>query len=641
MCGICGYFSNGVDGPRQRSTLDAMLSRQVHRGPDGFGVFEASGIGLGHARLSIIGLDNGKQPIPNEDESVWIALNGEIFNYQELREQLQARGHKFRTQSDSEVVVHLYEEHGMDFMDQINGQFSFALWDAKKRELILCRDRHGILPLFYTRVGGNLVFSSEIKAFHAYPGFRAELDCESLDQIFTFWTLLAPRTALKNVYQIKPGCYLRFSGDQVAETQYWDMQFLAEGEVPQFSEQEAYEKLRSLLEDAVDLRRQADVPVGCYLSGGLDSSAVTTIAAQQMGHAPEAFSIRFEDPNYDEGRYQDLVSKKLGVNASCVTFTAEDLIRWLPTAVRHAEQPVLRTGMVPMMLLSKHVRESNFKAVLAGVGADEFFVGYNIFKEAKVRRFWSRGPDSEWRPSLLKKLYPYLTVNEQGAGYWKSFFGQGLTETRDPLYSHRRRWTSTSRVKRFFSADLRSQISSYDAYEELESQLPDAYSSWNKTGQAQYLEATLFLSNYLLNSQGDRMAMANAVEVRYPFLDHRVVEFCNALPATWKMRGLNEKRMLKRAMEKRLPDEVVRRAKQPYRAPAVAHHKGDVIWEALSPESINKTGLFDAKLIELLRKKLTTNSTVWSEADQMTLNGVLTTQLFHSEFIEQEEESLV
>ena len=641
MCGICGYFSNGVDGTRQRSTLDAMLSRQVHRGPDGFGVYEGDGVGLGHARLSIIGLDNGKQPIPNEDESVWIALNGEIFNYQELRQQLQARGHKFRTQSDSEVVVHLYEEHGMDFLDQINGQFSFALWDAKKRELILCRDRHGILPLFYTRVGNNWVFSSEIKAFHAYPGFRAELDYESLDQIFTFWTLLAPRTALKDVYQIKPGCYLRFSGDKVTETQYWDMQFLAEGETPQFSEQEAYEKLRFLLEDAVDLRRQADVPVGCYLSGGLDSSAVTTIAAQQMGHAPEAFSIRFDDPNYDEGQYQDLVSKKLGVNASCVTFTAEDLIRWLPTAVRHAEQPVLRTGMVPMMLLSKHVRESNFKAVLAGEGADEFFVGYNIFKEAKVRRFWSRNPDSEWRPSLLQKLYPYLSVNEQGAGYWKSFFGQGLTETSDPFYSHRRRWTSTSRVKRFFSADLRRQIGSYDPYEELESQLPDAYSSWNKIGQAQYLEATLFLSNYLLNSQGDRMAMANAVEVRYPFLDHRVVEFCNTLPATWKMRGLNEKRMLKRAMEKRLPNEVVRRAKQPYRAPSVAHHEGDVIWEALSPESINKAGLFDAKLIELLRKKLTTNSTVWSEADQMTLNGVLTTQLFHSEFIEQEEESLV
>lgn len=634
MCGICGFVDKEFSGhPTRRSTIERMLGQQRHRGPDGTGIHEEPGLGIGHARLSIVGLEDGQQPIANEDESIWIAVNGEVFNHKPLRDKLVARGHRFRTHSDSEVVLHLYEDYGMDLLDQINGQFAFALWDSNRKTLILCRDRHGILPLFYTQTNECYVFASELKALMQFPGVEAKLDVEALDQTFTFWTPLSTRTALKNVFQVDPGCFLTIQGPRVRETRYWDARFPEPNEVPPMSEAEAVEQLRFLLRDAVDIRRQADVPVGCYLSGGLDSSAVTVIASRLMGHAPEAFSVQFAAAEYDEGEHQDLLTRHSGIDAAAIKFTAEDLIQQLAKAIYFSEQPVLRTGMVPMMLLSQLVRESNFKAVLAGEGADEFSIGYNIFKEMKVRRFWARQPQSTARPSLLSKLYPYLAAKGRDSPSWQSFFAHGLEDTSDAFYSHRRRWSGASRAKRFFSADLKQTLGEYSAIDELEASLPAEFQLWAPMGQAQYVESKLFLSNYLLSSQGDRMAMANSVEVRYPFLDHRLVEFCNTLPDRWKMRGLKEKRLLKQAVKDELPSEIVQRAKQPYRAPGLTYVDDEPLWEFLSPRSIEDSGLFDARLVGLLLSKLK-QARLWSEADQMALTGILTTQLFHAQFLE-------
>ncbi|MDB4466625.1 asparagine synthase (glutamine-hydrolyzing) [bacterium] len=636
MCGICGFYHTNDSIPSRevaKKALSDMLKQLRHRGPDGSGFHTEPGVGLGHSRLSIVGLGNGKQPIANEDQSIWLTLNGEIFNHKELRKDLISRGHTFSTDSDSEVVLHLYEDEGMDFLNKINGQFAFAIWDRKKRDLILCRDHFGIAPLFFTNVNDSWVFGSELKSILAFPGIEPKIDFQALDQIFTFWSVLAPRTPLQNIQQVKPGCYVKIQNTSVTETRYWDMSFQNRNATPSFSTDDAISELGHLLTKSINVRRQADIPVGAYLSGGLDSSAITVIASKLMGHPPEAFSIRFSDSEYDEGDHQSLLTKFSGIESSSITFTANDLVSHLPQAVYHAETPVLRTGMVPMMLLSGHTRASNFKAVMGGEGADEFLVGYNIFKESKVRRFWAKQPSSAARANLLRKLYPYLPLDAGAASFWQNFFSQNMEVTEDPLYSHRLRWASAARTKRFFSKSLQRELEGYDPCSELVSYLPKEFHNWEPMGKAQYIEATLFLSNYLLSSQGDRMAMANAVEVRYPFLDIAFVEFCNSLPAKWKMRGLNEKMLLKKAMARQLPSEITKRSKQPYRAPSVSFSEQDILWDVLNEKSLDDSGIFDPQMVGLLLTKLKKHNQMWSEADQMALTGILTTQLFYSQFI--------
>ncbi len=641
MCAICGVLNMNDHEPMKPETVRTMIAMASHRGPDETGVYLDDHVGLGHARLSIIDLAGGSQPMSNEDGTVWVVFNGEIFNYLELRRELISRGHRFKTSSDTETIVHAFEEYGYDCLERFNGQFAFALWDARSREMFLARDRLGIRPLFYTIRNGKLIFGSENKSIGAHPDVSLEIDPVALDQIFTFWVTISPRTVFKDVLEVPPGHYLVVRDGQTRLERYWQLDFPEQGNESARSVEDYAEELRETLIDATRLRLRADVPVGAYLSGGLDSSAITAIIKNHTDAPLITFSIRFENARYDEGGYQDELVKHLDTRHRAVGCSSEDIARVFPDVIRHAEFPILRTAPAPLFMLSQLVRESNIKVVLTGEGADEFLGGYNIFKEAKIRHFWAKYPDSKYRPLLLQKLYPYLAQSPTRARqYWQQFFRTGLEETDLQYYSHMPRWNNTAKLKALFSEDLRSSIGAGDGFSELETILHKDIMKWDPVSRAQYVEVSTFLSGYLLSSQGDRMAMAHSVEGRFPFLDHNVVDMCSRIPAKYKLRGLNEKYVLKRSMEGEIPDCIVRRPKQPYRAPDSPCFLGpnapEYVRELLSDKALQQSGLFDpAAVARLMRKCERKLGHPLAAKDDMAVVGVLSTQLLHRHFIEE------
>ncbi|MBN1934418.1 MAG: asparagine synthase (glutamine-hydrolyzing) [Anaerolineae bacterium] len=652
MCGIVGIYNLNKTHPIEQPLLERMLGMIRHRGPDEFGIYRDRNIGMGNARLSVIDLNTGAQPIANEEETVWIVFNGEIFNYVELRPTLEAQGHRFATASDTEVIVHMYEQYGPRCVEYLNGQFAFAIWDRRPENggdtqgvLFMARDRVGVRPLFYTVIDGALVFGSEIKAILAHPAVHARLDITSLVQVFTFWSTLAPRTIFEDIVQVPPGYTLTARDGRVSVEQYWDSSFPQESESierlsPQYTDDDYANQLRELLIDATQIRLRADVPVGAYLSGGLDSSTITALIRNYTRNDLKTFSIAFTDPNFDERQHQEQMVKFLGTDHRRIECADVDIGRVFPDVIWHTECPILRTSPVPMFLLSQLVRQNQIKVVLTGEGADEFLGGYNIFKEAKLRRFWARFPDSKIRPLLLKRLYPYVQGLGQGGMFTEAFFRKGLTETDRIDYSHHIRWSNTALLRRFFSDQVRSELDGYDPIAEIVAALErhPNFKDWTPLAQAQYIEISIFLSEYLLSSQGDRMLMANSVEGRFPFLDYRVIEFANRIPPRLKIRGFNEKYILKRAMRGILPPSVCARTKQPYRAPIRRSFLGesapDYVQELLSPEAIRAAGYFDDRVVDRLLKKAQ-DDRQFGERDSMALAGILSTQLVHHQFVKE------
>ncbi|MFO7680020.1 MAG: asparagine synthase (glutamine-hydrolyzing), partial [Chloroflexota bacterium] len=635
MCGIAGILHQTPDQPISEAQLYTMLGAMRHRGPDQFGVYrfqdEQSGVGLGSARLSIIDLGGGQQPISNETGDIWIVFNGEIFNYVELTPVLQKLGHQFATSSDTEIIVHLYEEYGTDCVTHLNGQFSFAIWDERERSLFIARDRVGVRPLYYTEQGDALLFASEIKSLLTDNRVQAALDPAAIDQIFTYWSPLSPRTAFRGIQTLPPGHWLLAKqGQPMRIERYWQPQFpdaRQQTYPPAYSLDEAAAHLRQLLVDATQIRLRADVPVGAYLSGGLDSSAITAFIRRYTGNRLETFSIAFSDEAFDESPFQRQMAAHLGTKHHIITASHQDIGEAFPQVVWHTETPLTRTSPAPLFLLSKLVQDTAFKVVLTGEGADEFLGGYNIFKENKVRRFWAQEPDSAIRPLLLTKLYPYISALGQGSdAYLRKFFGHALTETANPYYSHLIRWRNTGRSKRVFSPDFTARL---NGMETAVPTLPPEFAHWSPLAQAQYLEITVFMSEYLLSSQGDRVSMAHSIEGRFPFLDYRVIEFCNQLPPQYKLRGLDEKHVLKRAVHDLLPPEIWNRPKRPYRAPihrSFFPEKRPLPWvqDMLSPAKLEAAGCFHPPAVAALVKKAERLDQL-SESDDMALAGVLST----------------
>lgn len=635
MCGIAGIFHTRPRGPVSEELLTRMISVLGHRGPDESGLYLDDHAGLGHARLSIIDLACGSQPIRNEDGTLWIVYNGEIFNYLELREELVSKGHRFRTATDTEVLLHLYEDKGPDCLHDLNGQFAFAIWDSTRRELFLARDRLGIRPLHYAVRDGRLLFASEIKSIFADPDIPRRIDPAGLDQVFTFWSPLPGRTFFRGVEELPPGRYLLAGPDRLSIRKYWEVPFCPPEEQWAGEPEELQAHVRDLLVDAVRIRLRADVPVGSYLSGGLDSSGVTAIVKRRFDNRLRSFGIRFEETRFDECRFQDEMVRFLGTDHTGILATNEEIGRAFGDVIRHVEKPILRTAPVPLYLLSDTVRKNGFKVVLTGEGADEVFGGYDIFRETLVRRFWARRPSSRLRPLLVRKLYPDIFRDPRLGATLQAFFGAGLENTDDPFYSHRIRWENTKRIKTFFSKDIRDGIGEYDGEEELRARLPESFGSWDPLSKAQYLEMELFLGNYLLSSQGDRVAMAHSVEIRLPFLDYRIVEFMARVPAVWKIRGLKEKYLLKRILGDLLPASILARPKHPYRAPirqSLLPGNGADLPEALSEAALRKAGLFDPAKVGRLIKKVR-GAPDASEVDGMALAGVLSSQLAHEQFV--------
>jgi len=637
MCGIAGFYDSKVtiSSSEKENILNRMLTRIRYRGPDEAGLYLSPKHGMSNVRLSIVDLGSGQQPLCNTDRSLWIAYNGEVYNHIELKQQLIKKGHRFNTNCDTEVVLHMYEEYGADCLAQLNGQFAFSIWDEKSEQLFLARDRVGIRPLFYSSNRDNFVYASEVKCLFEHPEVDQRIDLKGLQQSLTFWAPLTPNTVFENIKEVPPGHYLIFDGKSIEVHSYWRHSFSQE----KFSGtlDEAAEEMRSILKSSVDLRLRADVQVAAYLSGGIDSSVTTAFVNENNPTILNTFSIGFQNKNFDETYYQREVAKFFNTTHKSVTCSNEDIANLLVKAVYHAEAPLLRTSPIPMMKLSSLVRSNNIKVVLTGEGADEMLGGYNIFKETLIRYFWSKQPDSRLRPLLLKKLYPYIPqLKNASPAMLKMFFGYKLMDKDSPVYSHMLRWRNGMQLSKLLSADVKGILQHYDPIVEYANSIEEKVANYSALEKAQYIETDVFMSGYLLSSQGDRVAMANSVEGRYPFLDHRLIEFCSSLPEDFKINGLNEKYLLKQMMKNQLPDIVINRPKQAYRAPiasALINAKNGLIDDYLGDDAIKKTGLFDGRRVALLQNKIKTNKVV-SEVDNMALVGLLSTQILHRHFID-------
>jgi asparagine synthase (glutamine-hydrolysing) len=640
MCGFAGYAGEGFGAEHAPQLLSAMGQAIAHRGPDGHGIWTGRGIGLSHVRLSIVGLSDGQQPMTSADGRYTIAFNGEIFNYVELRDELKARGATFRTGSDTEVLLQLYAFDGEACLQKLNGDFAFAIWDAAERRLMLARDRMGVRPLFYTEHKGTLYFASEVKALLTVPGIEAELEPVALDQIFTLWAPIAPRTAFRNIFELEPGQLLVRKNATNRLSFYWTLDFPDTGECA--ADTDRSEELRALLADAVRLRMRADVPVGSYLSGGLDSSLISALAAPMAPNGLNTFSVTFDSVEHDESSFQQQVASALGTRHRSIVSSPETIAATFPDIIRFTERPILRTAPAPLYTLAGLVRETGMKVVLTGEGADEVFAGYDIFREAKVRRFCARQPGSKIRPHLFRKLYPYLPgLKKQSAEYLSAFFNVSGTDPSDLIFSHRPRIKSTAAAKIFYSADLRDTLGGYDAAEELSARLPERFGRWHPLHQAQYLETRLLLPGYILSSQGDRMAMAHGIEGRFPFLDHRLVEFAARLSPDAKLKGLREKHILREAAKGLLPDSVIERQKQPYRAPDSSSFTGPgmdeqaYVSEMLSERAVTATGMFDPAAVSRLYGKCR-KQPVAGFRDNAAFVGILSTQLWAGNFVKKQ-----
>ena len=635
MCGIAGiidYKGRAASKP----VIEAMLCAINYRGPDESGIYLSPVAAMGNVRLSIIDLSTGQQPLSDPSGRFWIVFNGEIFNYPELRELLLKKGYSFQTHSDTEVLVQLYAVYGKGCLQMLNGQFAFAIWDKQEEEVFIARDRIGIRPLFYHYSDKGFFFSSEIKSLFVNKELTPEFTAKNLSQIYTFWTAITPGTAFKGIQELSPGHYLVYSRKGITIRKYWELQFNDSLEKITFSD--ALEQFDELLHDAVRIRLRADVEVAAYLSGGLDSSSTVAFIKKIEPGILNTFSIGFDDKNFDETSYQSEAVNFLKTRHKSIICTSAEISECFPRVIWHTETPVTRTAPAPMFLLSKLVRENNIKVVITGEGADEMLAGYDIFKEDKIRRFWAKQPDSVIRPRLLTKLYPYLPQMKQAnPAILKMFYGYKLEETENPFYSHLLRWNNSNHIKKHFSDRLKSELDGYSPLKELKETLPEDFGKWDHLAKSQWLETSIFMSGYLLSSQGDRMAMANSVEGRYPFLDYRVIEFCNRLPGDFKLNGLNEKHLLKKLMKNRIPESIIRRSKQAYRAPIknafFLNNPPDYVREMLTRQSFSRAGIFDFNSISKLIEKIETTGNS-SEVEDMVLASVISTHLLHDQFID-------
>lgn len=632
MCGIAGVarrepLHGGLE------MLGRMAAAIRHRGPDGYGFYVGQRVGLAHTRLSIVDIGGGSQPMTNEDGQLVITYNGEIYNHPELRRELEQFGHVFKTKCDTEVLVHGYEQWGPGVLQRLNGQFAFAIYDRNNETVFIARDRFGVRPLFYAQPNGALYFASEVKAILATGEVGASVDPRGLDEVFTFWGARSPRTPFAGIASLEPGTYGMWKGGALWLHRYYELDYPEASNEPG----DAIEQLDELMLRSVGIRMRADVPVGAYLSGGLDSSITSSLAAKASPLQLRTFSIAFDDPRFDEGEFQREVARDVGSKHSVASIGPNSIAQTFPSVIWHAETPLLRTAAVPMYLLSKLTKESGIKVVLTGEGADELFLGYDLFKETKVREFCLRQPQSAWRARLLDRLYPDLIAHGKGGEFWRRFF-LDAGNANEPLFSHLPRFLLSGRVKDFYSDEFRASRGRIDVLGELRASLPARFYGWSSLNKAAYLEMTTLLAPYLLSSQGDRMSMAHGVEGRFPFLDHRLFEFAATLPQRSRMRGLREKDVLRRWAQKILSPRISARTKQPYRAPDAPSFfgSGSPVWIAdhLSPEAIRRVGVFSPRSVEGLVRRCKAGVATGFRENQ-SIVGVLSTQVWHYQFIQQ------
>jgi asparagine synthase (glutamine-hydrolysing) len=558
MCGIAGLFTHGADPGATPSVLRAMLGRIAHRGPDAAGLYVDDRFGMGTARLSIIDVAAGAQPMADAAERAWIAYNGELYNYVELRAELEALGCSFRTRSDTEVVLQAWLRWGAAGLPRLNGGFVFAIYEPASERLVVVRDRFGKRPLFYAEGPHGLLFASEMKAFLAVPGFRFERDPAQVAAILGQWTPLPDQSGFQGLHSLPMGEWLEVAGGRVQTRPYEALRF--DTEPPPATEAAARQAIRAALEQSVALRLRSDVEVGVYLSGGLDSAVIAALASRLSGHPLRTFSVEFEDRHFDESAEQRLVAGSLGTRHEALRVRDADITDAFPDAVYHAEVPAFRSAFVPMYLLSRRVREAGIKVVLTGEGADEAFLGYDIFRETRLRAEWP-GLSPEERSQRSAALHTYLPHFEAGGAAAAGLYQQFSVERMPGLFSHELRFQNG----RFCARLLKDKLDPFAALQRAVAAAP-GYAELPPVQKAQWLEFRTLLAGYLLSTQGERMSLAHSVENRCPFLDPGVVGIAAA--TNWRFDdGAVEKRLLREAFRGDLPASIIDRKKHPYRAP--------------------------------------------------------------------------
>lgn len=589
MCGICGIFDLKSKKRIQPAIIKRMTDTLWHRGPDGVRYYVNENIAFGFSRLSIIDLEGGMQPISNEDGSIIMICNGEIFNYIELRQELIARGHKFKTGTDVEVIIHLYEEAETEFLNQMNGQFAFALFDFKKQQLFCARDHFGIIPFYYTIADDCFIFGSEVKAILQHQRVKKEVDPVGLDQIFSFPGLICPRTMFKNIRSLENGHYLIVNSVGITKNiEYWDVIYPEINQIEYNPDEEFYTgRLEELITQSVKLRLRADVPVGFYMSGGLDSSLVSVIATELTpGVKRFSFSIDFEERDKSESKYQRIMSDYIQSYHSEKLFFYSDIAGRLQKAVYHSEYPLKETYNTASLALSESARRENIKVVLSGEGADEWFAGYPGYKFDRFRKIRNKKASKElaYGNEINEKIWGDENFNFEMNQY-------AFREVKRELYSEN--------INQIF-AEIDSLQHKIVNKERLRNRDP--------LHKRSYLDYKLRLVSHLIADHGDRMAYANSVEGRYPFLDKCLVEFVSEIPPDLKLKEFEEKYILKKIAQGRVPGEIIRREKFAFHAPGSPYllkRNIEYINDLISYDKIKKQGYFNPDTVEKLKKHYT------------------------------------
>jgi len=599
MCGICGFVDGrGLDAGAP-ALLRAMTDVIVHRGPDDDGYYLDGQAALGMRRLSIIDLVTGKQPIANEDKTVWVVYNGEIFNFPALKKDLLARGHAFSTNADTEVIVHLYEDLGDDFVHKLNGMFAIALWDFKRKRLVLVRDRLGIKPLHVAEDRGRLYFASEIKSLLRAPLAR-DIDFEAMGQYLAFEYIPAPKSIFRGIRKLLPGQILTFEGGRTDIRTYWDVRFAGPKAVDRRSEEDIAEEVAVRLKESVRMRLLSDVPLGVFLSGGIDSSSVTALMSEVAAGAVQTYSIGFREKTFDELDAARLVARRFGTDHHEFVVAPKEVRELLPVLMGYLDEPLADASVIPTYVISRLARQF-VTVALAGDGGDELFGGYDTYKAYKVARHYRKVP-SLVRRGLVRPAVRRLRASGKRLSFEfkaKKFIAgaEYPPEVANVIW-----WGA-------YTPDLRAKLLSPDVREKIaeDPYAPIAFHAAN-AGEAagldriSYLDLKLYLQDDLL-VKVDRMSMANSLEIRVPFLDYTFVEFAAGIPHRLKLKGLTSKHILKRALASRLPPEILHKKKIGFDIPLGIWIREDLrafTLDILAPERLRRHGFFDESFVRSL-----------------------------------------
>ena len=644
MCGIAGIIDLSGKRPVPPGILRRMADAIVHRGPDEEGYLEASDLGLANRRLSIIGLADGKQPIASEDHGVVAVFNGEFFDYPEVKQFLEAKGHQFRTHCDTELIPHLWEDYQEEMFEHLRGQFALAVWDQRRRTLVLARDRFGICPLYWTRQtsadGDWLLFASEIKALLASGLVTARPDLKGIDQVFHFFAVPGPATCFEGIQLLQPGNYLRVDLGRDGESAkihkrvYWAIDFPDQGQEETGDPKKLVDEFERLMLASVERRLRADVPVVSYLSGGIDSSAVVAMAAKVRGEPIPTFTIQIMTPHLDETSQAAIVSRHINSEPIVVQVGDSEVLNTYPELIRATEAPVIDTSSTALLMLAREVNRRGYKVALTGEGSDEWLAGYAWYKFHRLFSFFDVIPGLKLGHAVRRLLYWMVGASPVAK--------QHIKEIRESLGDHSAFHDIYSVMTisrfRFLTDDTLRQLGGHNPYLELEPNL-DRMRRWDPLNRGLYWAGRIHLAGHLLSLKGDRVAMNSSVETRYPFLDEDVFAFLAKLHPRWKLRGFRDKYILRLLGERYLPREIAWRPKGMFRAPLdsfFAHKVPPFVDQLLSEESLRKTGWFNIAEVQHWRQRMLEGKLSLRQRSMVELGmvGVVTTQLWYHTFID-------